>query len=479
MKLKSSEKKEKNEVELVIEVEPEELEAAVNKAYIKNRNRIAVPGFRKGKAPRKIIERMYGAEIFLSDALDEILPEALRFAIKETDLNVVGYPKVSDVDIKEDNSGAEVTLLAALHPEVVIGKYKGLKAQKPEVEVPESEIDNEVASVRTRNARIEKVDRPAANGDIAVIDFEGFVDNIAFEGGKGENYELELGSGQFIPGFEEKVEGMAVGEERDIDLVFPVNYKEDLAGKAVVFKVKLHEVKGKSLPELDDEFAKDVSEFDTLEEYKADIKDRLLKTRQQDVDETFENLLMDQLVESLEADIPDAMVDEQYDNSMNNLTRQISAYGMQPAQYMQMLGVTPEQFEERMRDTSKKQVKGMLALEKIAELEGIEISDEEVEEELKKSAERFNMELDKVKESIPQKEIIRDLKLRAAIKLVVENAIVEEHKEEPSGKDKPKKPAASSQKKSTTASKKAEKKPAAKKTETKKTTAKNKEGVEK
>jgi len=479
LKLKSSEKKEKNEVELVIEVEPEELEAAVNKAYIKNRNRIAVPGFRKGKAPRKIIERMYGAEIFLSDALDEILPEALRFAIKETDLNVVGYPKVSDVDIKEDNSGAEVTLLAALHPEVVIGKYKGLKAQKPEVEVPESEIDNEVASVRTRNARIEKVDRPAANGDIAVIDFEGFVDNIAFEGGKGENYELELGSGQFIPGFEEKVEGMAVGEERDIDLVFPVNYKEDLAGKAVVFKVKLHEVKGKSLPELDDEFAKDVSEFDTLEEYKADIKDRLLKTRQQDVDETFENLLMDQLVESLEADIPDAMVDEQYDNSMNNLTRQISAYGMQPAQYMQMLGVTPEQFEERMRDTSKKQVKGMLALEKIAELEGIEISDEEVEEELKKSAERFNMELDKVKESIPQKEIIRDLKLRAAIKLVVENAIVEEHKEEPSGKDKPKKPAASSQKKSTTASKKAEKKPAAKKTETKKTTAKNKEGVEK
>jgi len=474
LKLKSTEKKEKNEIELVIEVEPEELETAVNKAYIKNRSRIAVPGFRKGKAPRKIIERMYGPEIFLSDALDDILPETLRFAMKETDLNVVGYPKVSDVDIKEGSSGAEVTLIAALQPEVAIGKYKGLKAQKPSVDIPESEVENEVNSVRTRNARIEKTERPAANGDITVIDFEGFVDNVAFEGGKGENYELELGSGQFIPGFEEKVVGMKVGEERDLDLVFPVNYKEDLAGKAVLFKVKLNEVKEKILPELDDEFAKDVSEFDTLKEYKADIRDRLTKTRQQDVDETFENHLMDQLVETLEADVPEAMIEEHLETSMNNLTRQISAYGMQPAQYMQMLGVTPEQFQERMRDTSEKQVRGMLALEKVAELEKIEISDEEIEEEINQSAERFKIKPDEVKEKIPRKDIIRDLKLRAAIKFVVDNAIVEEYKAEPPVKETKKAAAKKSETKKPAASKTDGKKPAASKTAKKESTSSKK-----
>ena len=440
MKLKSSEKKEKNEVELVIEIEPEELEAAVNKAFIKNRNRIAVPGFRKGKAPRKMIEKMYGAEIFLSDALDDVLPDVLRFAMTETDYRVVGYPKVSDVDIADEKTGAEITIIAALHPDVVVGKYKGLSAQKPTVEVPESEVDNEIAAVRTRNARIEKADRPAKNGDIAVIDFEGFVDNVAFEGGKGENYELELGSGQFIPGFEDKVEGMAVGDERDIDLVFPEKYKEELAGKPVVFKVKLNEVKEKNLPELDDEFAMDVSEFDTLAEYRADIKERLLKARQQDVDETFENILMDQIVESLEADVPEAMIDEQVENSMNKLSRQVSAYGMQPAQYMQMMGLTPEQFKERMRDSSEKQVKAALALEKIAELEGIEVNDEEIDEEYKEASERFNMEVDKVKETVTSEDIVRDLKMRKAARLVVDNAIIEEYKEEDVKKAKSKKP---------------------------------------
>jgi len=440
LKLKSSEKKEKNEVELVIEIEPEELEAAVNKAFIKNRNRIAVPGFRKGKAPRKMIEKMYGAEIFLSDALDDVLPDVLRFAMTETDYRVVGYPKVSDVDIADEKTGAEITIIAALHPDVVVGKYKGLSAQKPTVEVPESEVDNEIAAVRTRNARIEKADRPAKNGDIAVIDFEGFVDNVAFEGGKGENYELELGSGQFIPGFEDKVEGMAVGDERDIDLVFPEKYKEELAGKPVVFKVKLNEVKEKNLPELDDEFAMDVSEFDTLAEYRADIKERLLKARQQDVDETFENILMDQIVESLEADVPEAMIDEQVENSMNKLSRQVSAYGMQPAQYMQMMGLTPEQFKERMRDSSEKQVKAALALEKIAELEGIEVNDEEIDEEYKEASERFNMEVDKVKETVTSEDIVRDLKMRKAARLVVDNAIIEEYKEEDVKKAKSKKP---------------------------------------
>jgi len=448
--LKSTEKKEKNEVDLVIGVEPAELEAAVNKAYHKNKNRIAVPGFRKGKAPRRIIEKMYGVEIFLSDALDDILPEVIRFARKETDLELVGYPKVSDVDLAEDNSNVTFTLTAGLYPEVTIGKYKGLSAPKPPVEVRESEIDSEVESIRKRNARIEKADRPAENGDIAVIDFEGFVDDKAFEGGKGENYDLELGSGQFIPGFEDKVIGMAPGEERDIDLVFPEQYKEDLAGKPVVFKVKLNEVKGKSLPDLDDEFAKDVSEFDTLAEYRADIKDRLLKERQTDVDETFETILIEQISETLEADVPEAMIDEQVENSINALTRQISAYGMQPAQYMQMMGVTPDEFKEKMRSNSEKQVRATLALQKIAELEALEIDETEVEEEYKEAAKRYGMELDKFKETIKPKDIIRDLKLRAAAKFLVDNAIVTEYKEpaeKSSKKPAAKKPAAKNKKK--------------------------------
>ena len=457
MKIKSTEKKDKNDVELVIEVEPAELEAAVNKAFHKNKNRIAVPGFRKGKAPRKIIEKMYGPEIFLSDALDDILPDVLRFGVKETELEIVGYPKVSDVDLKDDKTSVVFTLIASLYPEVKIGKYKGLSAPKPPVEVRDSEIDSEIESVRKRNARIEKADRPAENGDITIINFEGFVDGVAFEGGKGENYELELGSGQFIPGFEDKMIGMEVGQEKDLDLVFPEKYKEDLAGKPVVFKVRLNEVKEKILPDLDDEFAKDVSEFDTLDEYKTDIKEKLLKTRQDDVDETFENILIELISESLEADIPEAMIEEQLENSINTLTRQISAYGMQPAQYMQMMGVTPDEFKEKMRGNSVKQVRATLALQKIAELEKIEISDTEIDEEYNEAAKRYGMELEKFKETIRPIDIIRDLKLRKAAKFLVENAIVTEYSEPGPKESKPEKPAV----KKTAASK-----PSAKKTGT-------------
>lgn len=426
MKLKSSQAKENNEVELVVEVEPQEFEPAMNKAYTKNRNNISVPGFRKGKAPRKIIEKMYGAEIFLAEALDVILPDALEYAMKETEYDVVGFPKVSDVDVKDNNTRVEITLLAALRPEVTLGEYKGLAAPKPTVEVLDSEIESEIESIRERNARIEKADRPAQNGDIAVIDFEGFVDNVAFEGGKGENYELTLGSGQFIPGFEEKVEGMEAGEERDIDLVFPEQYKEDLAGKPVVFKVKLNEVKEKILPELDDEFAKDVSEFDTFDEYKADLIDKRRKLKQEDVDEAFTNALMDQIIETMEAEIPEAMIDEQVETQKNNLARQMSAFGMQPDQYMRMMGLTQEQFKQRIRESSEQQVKISLALEKIAELEGLEVSDAEVEDEFIEAARRYNMEAEEVKEKVEREGIVRDLKLRKAAKFVADNAIAEE-----------------------------------------------------
>jgi len=440
LKIISSEKKEKNEVELVIEVQPEELETAVNKAFIKNRSRISVPGFRKGKAPRKIIEKMYGVEIFLSDALDDILPDVLRFAMDETEFDIVGYPTITDMDVKDDKRSAEITLTAALHPEVTIGEYKGLSAPKPVIEIPESEIDAQIETTRERNARMEKVERPAEIGDIAIIDFEGFIDGVAFEGGKGDSHELTLGSGSFIPGFEEKVEGMEAGETRDIELVFPEDYKEDLAGKPVVFKVTLNELREKILPELDDEFVKDVSEFDTIDEYRADIREKIVKTRQQDVDETFENILMEQIVESMEAEVPDEMVNEQLDLSMKNFSSRMSSYGMDPDKYMQMMGVTPEVFRERMREGSEKQVRIQLALGKIAELEGIVVSDEEIEAEYKEASERYKMEIGKFKETVARDDIIHDLKLRGAVKIVVDSAIVEEFNEDDAKKTKSKKP---------------------------------------
>ena len=423
MNLISSEKNEKNEVELKVEVTPEELEAAVNKAYLKNRNRIGVPGFRKGKAPRKIIEKMYGVAIFMNDALDSLLPDVLRFAMKDTDLDIVGYPKISDISMKDSDTRAEITLIAALRPEVKLGKYKGLAAEKPSIDVPDSEINAEIESMRQRNARMETADRAAVNGDIAVINFEGFKDGVAFEGGKGENYDLELGSGSFIPGFEEQVEGMKPGDERDIELSFPENYgKEDLAGKAVVFKVKLNEVKEKQLPELDDEFAKDVSEYDTLAEYKASIKEKIAEKRKADVEETFESILMDQVTDSMEVVIPEAMIEEQMERSMDTFTRQISAYGMKPEQYMQMLGITPDIFKEKMRGTAEKQVKSALALTKIAQLENIEISEEEIEEEYKAAADLHKIELDKIKSEVSKNDVIHDLKLRKAVKIVIDSA---------------------------------------------------------
>ena len=426
MNIKSKEKKENSIVEILVEVSAEEFDTAVNEAFRKSRNSISVPGFRKGKAPRKIVERMYGASVFHEDALDIIMPKVLSLLDEQLDLKLVGMPHVTDVDIKEDNSGVDVTVSAAVYPEVTLGAYKGLSAVKPAAEVMESEIDGEIDGIRRRNARIEKADRPAVNGDIAVIDYEGFVDGETFEGGSSENYELKLGSGAFIPGFEEKVEGMAAGEERSIELMFPENYAEPLAGKPVVFKVKLIEVRENILPDLDDEFAKDVSEFDTLDEYKADIRERRLKIKREEADAAFENALIEKVVESLEADMPDAMVEEQMDNAMQNFTRQVTAYGMEPAAYLQMMNTTPEEFRENSRASSEKQAKMMLALEKIAELEDIKVSDEEIENDYKEASERYGMELDRVKETVPADTIASDIKLRRAAKIVVENAFAED-----------------------------------------------------
>ena len=422
MNLKNCEKKEKSLAELTVEISPEEFESAMSKAFAKNRNRIAVPGFRKGKAPRKIVEKMYGASIFHSDALDTLLPEALNCAVKESGLIIIGKPQVTDIEIKEENAGADVTITVILYPEVVLGEYKGLSAYKPSVDILDGEIDGEIELIRNRNARYEKADRPVIDGDIAVIDYEGFVDGKPFNGGKGENYELTIGSNTLIPGFEEKIIGMKTCEERDLNLVFPRDYSEPLAGRPVVFKVKLNEIKEKILPDLDDEFVKDVSEFDTLDEYKADIREKLQNARQIEVDEAFESDLLGKVVDSMEVDVPELMVEDQMDRAVENYSQQVKSYGMDFDEYLKMMNMSPEIFRENTRASSERQVKIRLALEKIAALEGIEVSDEQVESEYIKAAADLRMDIDALKTSVPKQRIVMETKMRQASKLVIDSA---------------------------------------------------------
>lgn len=426
MNIKSCEMKEKSEYQIIVEVTPEEFDSAIGKAFVKARKSIFVPGFRKGKASRKIVEGMYGATVFHPDALEILLPDVVEFVEKETtDIKTFGHPQVADVDIREDKRGVDITLMRAAYPEVKLGEYKGLCAVKPISDVPESEIDAEIETMRNRNARMEKAERPAIQGDITVIDFDGYVDGEQFEGGKGEAFELELGSKAFIPGFEDQVIGMNPGDERDINLVFPEDYTPELAGKPVVFKVKLNEIKEKLLPELDDEFAKDVSEFDTLEEYKADIRGKHISAKQAESDAQFESALLDKVIENMEVEVPNAMIEEQMDISMNNFVRQVQSYGMDPAQYLQMTGMTPDSFRESTREASEKNVKINLALEKIAEVEAVEVSDEEIENEYKEASERFGMEIEKIKESVSKDRIAQDIKSRHAVKIVTDTAKAE------------------------------------------------------
>ncbi|MCL2226967.1 MAG: trigger factor [Oscillospiraceae bacterium] len=452
MNIKSCEQKEKSQYQIIVEISPEEFESAVGKAFLKNKKSISVPGFRRGKAPRKIVERMYGATVFHSEALDMLLPDVLEFADKETTVRTVGYPQISDVDIKEGENSVDITVMTAIYPEVKLGEYKGLSAVKPDAEIPESAVDAEIAAARMRGARIEKADRPAVEGDVTVIDYDGYLDGERFEGGKAEGYELELGSKAFIPGFEDKLIGMVPGEERDIDLVFPENYTEHLAGKPVVFKIKLHEIKEKLLPELDDEFAKDVSEFDTLDEYKADIRERLKTARQADADAAFENALLEKVVENLEVDIPDAMIEEQMDMAINNFSQQIQAYGMKPESYLQMMNLTPETFRENIRSNAEKQVRVNLALEKIAEIEAFEVTAEEIEKEYQEASERFGMEIDEIKKNVDEEKVIAEIKTRHAARVITENATAEApppEGEADSGEGKAKKPASKSKASST------------------------------
>ena len=459
MSVKSCEKVEKSQVALTIEVGAAEFEAAVEKAYRKLRRKINVPGFRPGKAPRKIIEGMYGAEVFYEEAINIAFPEAYEAAVKEKELQVVGYPTV-ELEGECTKDGFTFKATAPVYPEVTLGQYKGLSAPKDEVKVTAADVDERVKILQDRNTRLVSVDREAKEGDTAVIDFEGFLDGKPFDGGKGENHSLELGSHSFVPGFEEQVIGMKAGDEKDIDITFPEDYHKDLAGKAVVFKVKVHEVKEKEVPALDDEFAKDVSEFDTLKDLKADLKKKITEERQKDADRAFEDALMEQVAANITADVPDAMVEGQARQFLENFKTQIVQQGIPYDQYMKMTGMDEKKLLEDAKEPALRQVRLDLALAAIIKAENIEASDEEVEAEFQKMADQYGMDLEMVKKYLQADQIKDQVATQKAVAVVVDSAVAT--KPEKKEDEAEKKPARKSAKKAEEAGEGEEKKPARK-----------------
>ena len=435
MKVTSVEKKEKSTVELTIQVEADVFEAAVQQAYLKNRASINVPGFRKGKAPRKIIEGMYGAGVFYEDAIDATYPAAYAEAVKEQGLDDVGYPKVELVEVGKD--GFTFKALVSVRPEVKLGEYKGITAPKTETPITDADVDAELKPYIDRATRLVSVEREAQTGDTTIIDFEGFDDGVAFEGGKGENYDLKLGSGSFVPGFEEQLVGMKAGEEKDIDITFPEDYHADLAGKAVVFHVKVNEVKESQAPVVDDEFAKDVSEFETLEAFRADLKEKLAQRRQAEAQNDFENRVLEQLVANMECEIPDGMVDVEVDRMMEDYAMRLQSQGISMESYQKMLGVNGDMIRASARPDALRRVQTMLALTAVAEAEKMEISDEELEAEFARLAEQYKLEAAQVKAAVPAEDLKKDLLLKKASELVLTTAKVGEA---PKAEEAPAKP---------------------------------------
>ncbi len=439
MKVTNVEKKEKSTVELTIQVEAAEFEEAVQKAYLKNRSRIAVPGFRKGKAPRKIIENMYGAGVFYEDAINAVYPGAYEAAVKEQGLEDMGHPVMDIVEVGKD--GLTFTALVSVRPEVKLNQYKGLTAPKTVTEVTEEDIEKELQPYVRRATRLVAVERAIQKGDTAVIDFEGFDNGVAFEGGKGENYSLEIGSGSFVPGFEDQLIGLKAGDEKDLDITFPEDYVKDLAGKSVVFKIKVHEVKESQAPQVDDEFAKDVSEFETLADFKKDLGEKLAKRREDQAQENFENAIMEQLVDNLEAEIPDGMVETQLDRIMDEYAMRMQSQGMSMKDYMDMMGMNANMMRASAKPAALRQVQLELALTAVAEAEKIEISEEDCEKEIANLADQYKLSVDQVKATISTDMLKRDLRLQKASELVIAEAKVgeaPEKKEEEAPAEKPK-----------------------------------------
>ncbi len=425
MSLKSATQKETNRIELDIEVDAATFEAAVSKAYKKNIGRMNVPGFRKGKAPRHLVEKMYGEGVFYEDAMNDVYPSALDAAVTES-----GYEYVEDkIDLDVVSVGKEglnFKAVITVKPEVQVGKYKGLKAAKKAALVTEEDIAEELKKLQERNSRLVTVEgRAAAEGDTVTFDFDGYVDGQPFDGGKAENYTLVLGSHQFIPGFEEQIVGKNTDEEFDVEVTFPEDYHAaELAGKPAVFKCKLHEIKEKELPELNDDLAKDASEFDTLEELKNDLKEKLTHQREHAAEDAFETQLLDQLAEGLQAEIPEAMFENRVNDSVRDFDYRLQSQGLNLQTYLQYTGMDMDAFRKGFREQSEKQVKVRLALEKIAKLEELAPTAEEIEAEYAKYAEQYKMDVEKVKSVLPEKELVKDMAVSKAMDLVKEAAEV-------------------------------------------------------
>ena len=421
MNIKSVEKN-GNQATVVVEIDKELMEKGVNKAYLKARKNIMIPGFRKGKAPRKIIESMYGTHVFYEDGLEEIFPEVYDAAIASQDFQAIGRPSLADMQIGEDGL-MTITLTTETYPEVTLGQYKGLEVVKTEVSVSDEQVAAELDRMAQNVASTENVERAAEMGDTANIDFEGFDNGIPFEGGKGDNFDLKLGSGSFVPGFEEQIVGMNVGEEKDIDITFPENYHAELAGKAVVFHVKLNKLSVTVIPEQDDEFAKDVSEFDTLDELKADIRAKALEKAEKHAAKAFEQACVEKAAENTQVEMPKALVDAELDNQMERFAYNLQMSGYSVEQYAQMMGGDMNTMRNAFRPAAEKQAKINVTLTKLIEVEGITVSDEEIAAEYEQMAKEYSLDVEKVKGMVAEAEVKETLETRKAVKVITESAV--------------------------------------------------------
>ena len=426
MALKSSNKVETNVYELEITVDAETFTEACKKAYLKQRKSIQIPGFRKGKATQGMIEKVYGEGAFYEEALEIVYPEAVGAAFEEAGLNVIDQPSDVDFPVMSKAEGVVITMKVTTYPEVKLGEYKGIKGKMLDTDVTDEDVETDLKNMQERNSRLVTVeDRESAMGDTCDINFEGFVDDVAFDGGKGENYPLELGSNSFIPGFEEQVAGHKAGEEFDVNVTFPEQYEPSLAGKDAVFKCKINEIKAKELPELDDEFAKDVSEFDTLDELKEDLKKQIADRKAENAKIDFENQILEQVCENMEVEIPECMFTQKCDEMVQDYAYRLQMQGLDLNTYLQYLGQTMDQFKEQFMEGAKQQVKSKLALDAIVKAENIEASEEEIEAEINKLAEQYNMEADKIKAAVPAEQLSADITTRKAVDFIVDNAVKE------------------------------------------------------
>ena len=420
MNIKSNERN-GNKATIVVEIDKELMESGVQKAYLKARKNIMIPGFRKGKAPRKMIEAMYGAHVFYEDGLEEIFPEVYEFAVVKQEVKAIGRPSLTDMDISDDGI-VTITIATDVYPEVTLGDYKGLKVEKAKATVTDEQVQAELDRMANNVASTETVERTAEMGDTANIDFEGFDNGVPFNGGKGENFDLKLGSGSFVPGFEEQVVGMAAGEEKDIDITFPEDYHADLAGKAVVFHVKVNKVTVTNVPTQDDEFAKDVSEFETLDALKADIKAKALESAQKQIDSAFEQACVDKAAENVSVEMPDSLIEMELDNQMERFGYQLQMSGYSMEQYAKMMGGDMSAMRNAFRPAAEKQAKANVMLAKIVEVEEITVTDEDIAAEYESMAKQYEMDIEKIKEMVPAEELKSGIETRKAVKVIVDSA---------------------------------------------------------